>query len=825
MTAGAISLIVPEATINYSPNPSMEINFTSNFSTMGAGTALARVVGSARRGIASGRITPGAATNAGVIHTAIGAGSAGVAATVSVDFKGETGIPYQLYFSDAAGVLKAGCTATTFTGDGAWHRYECSWTADGADLYVTVDKNNSASVAVFYIDGLQIERKAYSTTYCDGDRPGCKWNGVPGSSASTRSAQSRAGGRVYSLSGWSITVNKKQGLGMPPLALNSRPYALLPGGELTGVHVEPRVIQLACTVHGNADTVVNAGRQYLIDYLAPDGVATLQPVILRYTGESFELDIACVYEAGLERSVTRSSGESFILRLISFDPFWYTEWEDSAALDSNDTATLRYVCGRLASTGQWSALGLTANPTSDGDVNALLITPDGTLIVGGNFHGFNGQANWDFCVKRDPDGTWGPVGTAGDFNQTVRALAMSPDPNVVYIGGGFTNAAGAATADYICTYTISSNTVAALSGGGTGSVLALAVAPNGDVYIGGVFANWDGLGAGVGDNVVVYDLSAGDYALVANGLNSTVNALAIRKSDGILYAGGSFTADGAAAGTYRKIAYYNGTAWTEIGGGLDDTVQALTLDELSDLYATGAFHGTADSAITGLAHIAMFDGTAWQPLGDGLQAAGYHLELAPNGELYVGGVFTTAGGLAVADRVARWTGYSWALLDVDLPGSPVVYALAAGAPDPVITDNFDLFLGFDSTGAGYFAGAATVTNSGKAAAWPYFRIKRSGGTTATLQSIKNETTGKELLFNLDLLDGETITVDLRPGRRAVRSDFRGNLLGERLSGSDFTSFNLLRGANTLTCFISTAGAPTVEAACGWQNTYWSIDEA
>ena len=62
----------------------------------------------------------------------------------------------------------------------------------------------------------------------------------------------------------------------------------------------------------------------------------------------------------------------------------------------------------------------------------------------------------------------------------------------------------------------------------------------------------------------------------------------------------------------------------------------------------------------------------WDHLGDGggtpvvdsLNAVASSLAVAP-GALYVGGEFTDAGGVANADRIAKWNGSSWSALAAD----------------------------------------------------------------------------------------------------------------------------------------------------------------
>jgi len=89
-----------------------------------------------------------------------------------------------------------------------------------------------------YVDACQLENKAHETTYCDGNQDGCEWTMAPYTSTSTRSAMSRAGGRVMDLEDdYSFHVTEFVGFGMPPVSLGVDEYAIAPGGELNSIKI------------------------------------------------------------------------------------------------------------------------------------------------------------------------------------------------------------------------------------------------------------------------------------------------------------------------------------------------------------------------------------------------------------------------------------------------------------------------------------------------------------------------------------------------------------------------------------------------------------
>jgi hypothetical protein len=213
-------------------------------------------------------------------------------------------------------------------------------------------------------------------------------------------------------------------------------------------------------------------------------------------------------------------------------------------------------------------------------------------------------------------------------------------------------------------------------------------------------------------------------------------------------------------------------------------------------------------------NIARWNGSSWEALGAGVNSDVYSLAVAPNGDVYAGGTFTSAGDVTLGDRVAVWNGSTWNHLDVDLPGSPEVQTL--------LIDDIGIYLGFSTTGTATTSYTNTVTNNGTASAYPIITVKRSGGTSAIVEWIKNETTGKRILVNYSLQDGETLTIDLRPGRREVTSSYYGDVWRAILRGSDFADFSLLPGSNLITVLVANTGA-TVTPTMRWRPTYWSTD--
>ncbi|MGH2541749.1 MAG: hypothetical protein ACRDIB_03070, partial [Ardenticatenaceae bacterium] len=301
----------------------------------------------------------------------------------------------------------------------------------------------------------------------------------------------------------------------------------------------------------------------------------------------------------------------------------------------------------------WSSVGTGVGRLGDYSwVRALAVAPDGTLYAGGYFTAAGGVAankiaRWDGTA-------WSPLGSG--MNASVSALAVAPDAEgatlTLYAGGNFTEAGGIPV-NYIAKW---DGSAWSPLGSGMSSrygvfVNALAVAPDGTLYAGGLFSTAGGIPVG---NIAKWDGSA--WSPLGSGMNSSVEALAVAP-DGTLYAGGNFTeAGGISVG---RVAKWDGTTWSQIGGvtGSSITTAVLALEVVPDaggethsLYLGGDFTEAGGNPAN---NVARWDGVAMHALGSGTN---FHIAALAVAEpdLYVGGPFLTRAGGNVASHIARW---------------------------------------------------------------------------------------------------------------------------------------------------------------------------
>jgi len=162
-----------------------------------------------------------------------------------------------------------------------------------------------------------------------------------------------------------------------------------------------------------------------------------------------------------------------------------------------------------ASTGPWSALaaGLNANA-----VTAIAVSGS-DIYVGGQFTDAGGVTDADY-VARWSSGAWHALPHNNDLggpaiDNYVYALAVASNGDL-YVGGQFSNASGLATANGLARWNGSDwSEVGSYGSGGGGKVNALAISGN-DMWVGGTFSNAAGLAAA--DAVARYDIGGNSWS-------------------------------------------------------------------------------------------------------------------------------------------------------------------------------------------------------------------------------------------------------------------------------------------------------------------------
>jgi hypothetical protein len=815
-----IRLIVPAERTNLIINPSFELG-TTGYTASSTDVTIARVTTQSRRGAASLEVATVTTDTSGVYFEI--ALTSDVTYTFSADIKDVNTDDFELYIADTSNALKS--TKTTWTGSGYWKRRSVTWKADASATFrLFATRAASDRVTTFYTNGWQMEVGAEST-YIDGDQTGFvsgetayRWNGTRHASQSWRSSQTRSGGTYLDLS----TYGKVQniiGLGMAGVT-NVTQLSTMGGSYFQNTVAGEREFTIIETVYGaSADySLVEKARAAIINAIKPDPVTNKQPMLMQIDQlDDSGLEIAetlmvpVLYQGGLEGDGSGNlRNEKLMMSFKACSPYLPQEGETGLALGYQTSVANANMIIQRATNGTWAELAGGAND----DILNILPTRDGYVYASGRFTALGGGVG-DYFARWN--GTaWASL-TAIPLTTDVFATVEAPDGSII-LGGNFIGA-GTSDGDYIVKY--SAGSFSALGTGANDIVGALAYGQDGCLYAGGSFTSM----SGTSDTARIAKWDGSNWSALSTGIdNGTVNALAFAP-DGTLYIGGSFTDVGDANGD--RILKWNGTAFSSLGtGAASGQVNAIAVGPDGSVYVGGTFSGMG--GITNTAYIAKWNGTAWESIASAMNGDVWCITIGPDNKIYVGGSFLTDGRAVFPDRVAMYNGSVWIPLDVNLSGTPKVYAIS-----------FDrsgvLYLGYDVSGT---ATAATVTaaNAGTASAHP--RIWFTG--PGTIYQVKNYTTGKAIYFDdLTLMAGETACLDLNPLHVSFVSDFRGvgggggffsqiyrngNIMNKILPGSDLT-FELLPGANNISAYMFGGTTSDTAITMIWKDQYWSIDGA
>lgn len=836
---GDWKLVVPLGTTNMVLNPSAET--TGNFGNNGvAGVAVTRSTAYSFRGLYSYKVVNGA--NAGCAMSVTLKALTNAIHYLTFWAYGTSGDTMSATFYTAAPALLGQVTPALLYTEGDWRQYgvqvpaATAYTGTGA---VTVYIYNTTPSDTYYVDCVQVEALSGWTTYCDGDQPGCKWNGTRHGSTSYR-WDSREGGAVrdlityYGLS----SVQATMGYSSPTKETMLEPLAFVDGSVYQGTRASGRILQLECKLKGTDLANYYSKRKALL--LACNRHHSPQePCLWYYTGAGKTVALRAFVESGDEGGLIEANFEKFTLNLMAVeDPYWEELREEtaivraSASLSSFGAASLQTKVETDdqwdATTGAWSALGITAlggNHT----IYAMARDNSGNLYVGGDFLNLNGIDEADYIAKRDVNGTWTALasGTGG----IVRALACDVAGNV-YVGGDFTNLKDA-NGDFISMW--NGSAFASVGGGAEDLVRAIVVGRDGSVYVGGDFAHvHTAVPADVANTTGIAKWSGAAWSALGTGvtLGATdigVTGLDMDQADN-LYAAGWFTEAGGVAAA-DSVAKWNGTAWSSMGVFTAEAM-GVAVGKDQTIYAIGHFSTINGASIL---KIGQYKGSGWYPLGSGITQLAVAsvrecLAVTDDGTVYAAGSFVDAGGVTVPG-LASWNGTSWIVPSIVLPTGAKVYALYA--------DGDTLYIGHDkeATGDGVSTVAGTaslsvgadvtstgwVTNSGTAISYPVIAITTDAA--ATVKRIENLTTKQVLQFNDEPLPANGwITIDCRKGKEAVYAGYTGgpSRIIALKQPSDLGSFCLLPGGNKLSVLCYGDGA-TVTCSLRWRIKHEGMD--
>lgn len=825
-----LRILVPEATVNYITNPQFRYS-TTGWTTVGA--TLTRSLDFARFGIASGKVvTSGAALQEGVYFRVNSLAGISDSITVSGYLRGNSGNEkIRLRLQDDPTGQEWVSEVVELRTD-RWKRVEVTGRCTGSnDIRLKVETADIIARAyTFYVDRAQMERKPYSTSYCDGDQPGCAWSIVSNGSNSVRTADTREGGRWIPLAGPcrpdnDIYVTVLGGFGEPPVQNNIQPWSLSPGSYFQNQKILDRVVTMNFTVkkemlreNGLNLRSLHEMRQQLVDLFKTDKTLNDEAFWFEYseTNSDKPLYMRFRYEAGLEGSWDVRNGwfNTFSLRLLAVEPMWVEDTYEVKQLTIkqpyNFSPTYSNLFAKIL--GEWQPIKNSAGTNvyavggDTGQVNAIAIGPDGTVYFGGNFTSVGFRiAKWDGTTITELGG--------GGANNIIYGLAVGADGSV-YAVGDFTTIGGVACTR-VAKYNPTTNTWSAMGTGLNGTGRTVCVGNNGQVYVGGDFTSAGGVTC---QRVARWDGLQWRTVGATSGVNNSVYTIVKGIDERTLYMGGLFTASNGGSVTYNFVCqidtYTNllSQMGNGIDGGIGGAVTALAVDRSGTVYAGGSFGVSLCSVMR------WSGGALWSKLGAGLYSTSgtitFSMAIGINGELLCAGGFdfiSSATGARALKAFAKYYGDTWNPIEL---GQGTIVSTSFGvsiAQHP----NGSIFVGMTGNIGTNVPKINTINNPGSASVFPKMYIAGPG----TLKYISNIKTGQEIFLELPISSGEEVFIDFAKG--TIQSTTRGNLLFSLFAGSEIRSIYLLPGDNQISVLMTNDVSASMQI--GFQPQDWSAD--
>jgi uncharacterized delta-60 repeat protein len=326
---------------------------------------------------------------------------------------------------------------------------------------------------------------------------------------------------------------------------------------------------------------------------------------------------------------------------------------------TNVNGSSRNSIARLNSDGSNDATFLNGLAGANGTIRTLAIQIDGKIVIGGEFTTVNGVARGRIA-RLNTDGTLDTGfqnGLAG-ANDAVYSLALQSDGKVV-IGGPFIQVNGTGRSCVARLNTNGSLDTGFLNGlaGADNTLISLALQSNGQVVIGGAFANVNGVARGGIARLNADGSLDTSFQNGSAGANGYVYSTAIQK-DGKVLIGGDFTTVNGSTRTRLTRLNSNGGLDTGFGTSTGANGIVWTIAQLADatVLAGGDFtsvNGTTRNRFARLDTSGGVDSTFQNGM-SGANNTVYAQAQQTDGQIVIGGAFTNVNGFAVQKFARLW---------------------------------------------------------------------------------------------------------------------------------------------------------------------------
>jgi len=405
---------------------------------------------------------------------------------------------------------------------------------------------------------------------------------------------------------------------------------------------------------------------------------------------------------------------------------------------------------------------------ANGTVHAIMVQPDGKILIGGGFTAYNGDtAASDNIMRLNADGTRDTTFNASGVGASsdVLAVAVQGDGKVL-IGGGFTAYNTDATAsDHIMRLNADGTRDTTFNANGAGAdstVYAMALQPNGKIIIGGNLTSYNG------------DGTASDYVMRLNadgtrdttfnpngtGANVTVYAIALQPDGKIIISGEFFIYNGdQAASNYVMRLNADGTRDTTFnpnGTGAGSAVFAVALQPNGKVLIAGNFN-TYNNNFGASDYIMRLnaDGThdiSFNPGGVGANGSMRAVAIKGDGKILIGGAFSTYNGDAAAsDRIMQLNGDGTrdTSFNTNVPYLDIVHVIAVQPDGKVLIGGyFTTYNGYVVVRDGITRLLAAPPNTAPVASTPSGAASTNEDTSVQITLIGTDADDNDLSFTI-----------------------------------------------------------------------------
>jgi len=288
----------------------------------------------------------------------------------------------------------------------------------------------------------------------------------------------------------------------------------------------------------------------------------------------------------------------------------------------------------------------TFDPVPNGSVAAMILQPNGMIVVGGNFTTLGGQTR-NKIGRLGTDGVldsaFNPVGPGPLGLSQVFSLALQTDGRIM-VGGFFTSLNGQPRLNFgrLNPNGTLDSAFSAIAGGASG-ITSLAIQADGKILIGGGFTLHSGLNR---TNIARFNANGTLDTAFNPGANAIVYTLAVQP-DGKIVAGGQFTSLGGQVRSYLGRLNPDGTPDTNFNSAAGGFVYSLAVQGDGKILVGGAFTTLGGQTRNRIGRLNT-DGTPDMDFNPGVSGSQfpsvYSFALQSDGKTLVGGSFTNLAG-------------------------------------------------------------------------------------------------------------------------------------------------------------------------------------